>query len=387
MGRSRTHDAATLRIVEHIYQTLEDPASWPAVLAEISDSLHGGVAALLYHDVRAHHGGLNQSVRLAPEAVDVYQQHFHALDPWGKGTARQGLGKTGAVLNGDQLIGLSELRGTEYYADYASKYDLVRILAGVVIADGPVLSVVSILRAERQKPFGTAEHQRLQVLMGHLKRVLEIRRKLDGLQLLHAASSHALDQLPTGVILIDAGGRVMFTNAAAQRTLNTREGLTVESGRLSAMLANETAALRMLIASALSTSAGQTLHSGGVMNISRPQFDRPLSVVVSPVPGGVSFGNSGPAGAAILISNPDQPSSPDPAVLRATFGLTGAESRLAVAICSGLSLADAAESLTITRETAKSYLKQVFAKTGTSRQAELVAVIGRLSGRASSPSR
>lgn len=378
MTRSTHGDTSILRIVQHIYQTVEHPTSWPAVLAEISDLLQGGVAALLYHDVRMHHGGLNQSVRLSPEAIDVYQQHFHALDPWGKGTASQGLGKTGAVLNGDQLIELSDLRQTEYYADYASPYDLVRILAGVVIADGPVLSVISILRAEKAKPFGDEEQLRLSILMGHLKCVLEIRRKIEGLQLLQAASSHALDQLPTGVILVDASARILFANAAAERTLRAREGLTVDGGRLVARLAGETTSLRALIGAAVRTTIGDALQPGGVMNVTRPEFDRPLSVLVTPVPGDATYGNLGQPAAAVLISNPDQAQSPDPAVLRTLFRLTQAECRLVIALCAGVSLAEAAQSLGITRETAKSYLKHVFAKTGTARQSELVAMIGRL---------
>lgn len=373
------HDASILRIVQRIYQTVETPGEWPAVLAEISDLLHGGVAALLYHDVRLHHGGLNHSVRLAPEAIDAYQQHFHALDPWGKGTASQGLGKTGAVLNGDQLIALSDLRRTEYYADYASQYDLVRILAGVVIADGPVLSVISILRAEKAKPFGAEEQLRLGILMGHLKCVLEIRRKVEGLQLLQAASSHALDQLPTGVILVDASGRVLFANIAAEQTMRAPPGLSVQGGRLAAHLASETASLRALIAAAVRTTNGDAVHPGGVMNVSRP-FERPLSVLVTPVPGSVAPGNMAQAAAAVLVSNLDQPQSPDPAVLRMVFRLTDAESRLAIAICSGQSLTEAADSLGITKGTAKTYLKHVFAKTGTSRQSELVALMSRLAG-------
>lgn len=380
MSRSTVGRTSILRIVEHIYQTVDDPSTWPAVLAEISDAVKGGVAALLYHDVRSHHGGLNQTVRLAPEAIDVYQQHFHQLDPWAKSTGSLGLGRTGAVLNGDQLIGLPDLQRTEYYSDYASKYDLVRILAGVVIADGPVLSVISILRAEKAKAFGTGEQQRLAALMPHLKRVLEIRRKLEGLQLLHAASSHALQQLPTGVLLVDASARLLFANAAAERVLTAKEGLTVEGGRLSAILAGETVSLRSLIGAAARTTNGQALNPGGVMAVSRPQHARPLSVLVTPVPGSASYGNRGHAAAAVLVSNPDQAQSPDPAVLRTSFGLTAAECRLVVAICSGVSLAEAAESLKITRETAKSCLKYVFAKTGTSRQSELVTVVSRLAG-------
>ena len=380
MIRSTAGDATLLRIVQHIYQTVESPGEWPAVLEEISDLLRGGVAALLYHDLRSHIGGLNESVRLSPEAIDVYQQHFHALDPWGKGTASQGLGKTGAVLNGDQLIALADLRRTEYYADYASPHDLVRILAGVVIADGPVLSVISILRAENGKPFGSEEHQRLLALMGHLKCVLDIRRKVEGLQLLQAASSHALDQLATGVVLVDASGRILFANAAAERTLRSREGLTVEGGRLAALLAADTTALRGLIAAAVRTTAGESLRPGGAVTVSRPESERPLSVLVTAVPAGAGYGNLGHPAAAVLISNPDHPQLPDPDVLRLVFRLTGSECRLATAICSGMSLAEAAASLRITRDTAKTYLKHVFAKTGTSRQSELVSVIGRLAG-------
>jgi len=379
MRRSTVGDSAILEIVQHIYQTVENPTSWPSVLAEISDLLQGGVAALLYHDMRYHHGGLNQSVRLPPEAIDVYQQHFHALDPWGKGTASQGLGETGAVLNGDQLIALSDLRRTEYYADYASPYDLVRILAGVVIADGPVLSVISILRAEKAKPFGSKEQVRLGILMGHLKCVLEIRRKVEGLQLLQAASSHALDQLPTGVILVDASGRVLFANVAAERTLRARDGLTVDHGRLVALLASETTSLRALIGASVRTTTGDAMLPGGVMNVSRPGFERSISVLVTPVPGN-THGHLGQPAAAVLISNPDQSQLPDAAVLRTLFKLTPAECRLVIAMCTGASLMDAAESLGITRETSRSYLKHVFAKTGTSRQSELVALVSRLAG-------
>ena len=248
----------------------------------------------------------------------------------------------------------------------------MRIISGVVIADGPVLSVISILRAEKAKPFGPEEQLRLGILMGHLKCVLEIRRKIEGLRLLQAASSHALDQLPTGVILVDASGRILFANVAAEHTLSAREGLTAESGRLVALLASETTSLRALIGAAVRTTIGDAVHPGGVMNVSRPGFERPLSVLVTPVPGNATYGNLGQPAAAVLILNPDTRHSPEPAVLRTLFKLTQAECRLVIAICAGASLVDAAQSLGITRETAKSYLKRVFAKTGTSRQSEPV---------------
>jgi DNA-binding CsgD family transcriptional regulator len=62
-------------------------------------------------------------------------------------------------------------------------------------------------------------------------------------------------------------------------------------------------------------------------------------------------------------------------ILRDKFGLTPAESRLALRLVSGESLQTAASALDITYETARTVLKNIFAKTGTDRQTQLVGVI------------
>jgi DNA-binding CsgD family transcriptional regulator len=72
---------------------------------------------------------------------------------------------------------------------------------------------------------------------------------------------------------------------------------------------------------------------------------------------------------------PDLAGLPDMARLRAEFGLTKAEARLALRLAEGASLARAAEAFDVKLTTIRSQLQQVFAKTGTSRQAELVALL------------
>lgn len=57
------------------------------------------------------------------------------------------------------------------------------------------------------------------------------------------------------------------------------------------------------------------------------------------------------------------------------FGLTEAESRLAAKLLQGLSINDAAKTLGVTTNTARSYLKNVFAKTGTRRQSDLLRLL------------
>jgi DNA-binding CsgD family transcriptional regulator len=62
-------------------------------------------------------------------------------------------------------------------------------------------------------------------------------------------------------------------------------------------------------------------------------------------------------------------------LLRCHFGLTPAEARLALHLVAGETLRSAEVKLSISYETARTSLKNIFRKTGTCRQAELVVVI------------
>lgn len=65
-------------------------------------------------------------------------------------------------------------------------------------------------------------------------------------------------------------------------------------------------------------------------------------------------------------------------VLERLFGLTGAEARLAIRIGRGDTPADVAQETGVSMATVRSQLAAVFAKTQTSRQAELVALLARV---------
>jgi len=62
-------------------------------------------------------------------------------------------------------------------------------------------------------------------------------------------------------------------------------------------------------------------------------------------------------------------------LLRCHFGLTAAEARLALHLVAGETLRSAEAKLSISYETARTHLKNIFHKTGTCRQSELVIAI------------
>jgi DNA-binding CsgD family transcriptional regulator len=66
---------------------------------------------------------------------------------------------------------------------------------------------------------------------------------------------------------------------------------------------------------------------------------------------------------------------PSPNILSGLFDLSPAEARLAISLASGTPLKIAAEASDIKFSTARSYLEQIFRKTGTNQQSQLVALL------------
>jgi len=186
----------------------------------------------------------------------------------------------------------------------------------------------------------------------------------------------ALDHLAIGVILTDALGCVLFANRSADEILKSGSGIRIAAGVLEALVPRETAALRQLIELAARGEAGaQNGAPSGVMSVSRPRKAHPLSIIVAPLRRRPN-GPGPPQPAAILfVSDPEGKTDTSTDILMRFYGLTKSEAALALVLLEGHGLESAAMQLSMRMNTARTHLKQVFRKTRTSRQAELVRLI------------
>jgi DNA-binding CsgD family transcriptional regulator len=111
------------------------------------------------------------------------------------------------------------------------------------------------------------------------------------------------------------------------------------------------------------------------MRALRPSGKRPYAIVVAPVSRRYPVLSSLRPAVCIMISDPDSPRSLSSHRLRAIFGLTEAEARLAALLAAGEELRSAAAKLGITYGTARSRLAEIFQKTETRRQGELIKLV------------
>ena len=116
---------------------------------------------------------------------------------------------------------------------------------------------------------------------------------------------------------------------------------------------------------------------GGALQLYRPSGKRPLQLAVSPLSdqGGQLVGSDAGATAMCLISGHERQMTDAGQLLPQLYGLTPSETRLATGFIDGLSITEFAATNGISTNTAKTQLAGLFAKTGTHRQAELVAML------------
>lgn len=181
--------------------------------------------------------------------------------------------------------------------------------------------------------------------------------------------TEALDSLPYGVFVVDASGRVLFVNRFATDLVAQNAGLTIGHDRI--LRAYRPADTQTLLNAIALTTASDAEARERAMFVDRESGERPLSCVIQRFASdGVEAGR-----AAVFVTDPERSPTVEPDVLAGLFDLTASESRLLSYLVASGRLEQAAEEANLTLSTARTYLKQIFAKTGTGRQGELIQMV------------
>lgn len=180
----------------------------------------------------------------------------------------------------------------------------------------------------------------------------------------HAAVG-ALDAIATAILVVRGDGELVHANRSAQAQLTSGGALRERCGRIIGVLDGGR------LASLIATAAGDALRQRHAV-VLRDSAGDPRIVRAQALP--QADGED-----LVLLQLEDRtPTLPSAALLCACYDLTGAEARIALALLAGERLRDAAARLSIGISTARSQLAAVFAKTGVTRQSELVRSLAAL---------
>jgi DNA-binding CsgD family transcriptional regulator len=245
-----------------------------------------------------------------------------------------------------------------------SGFDFVRVVR--VTEPGGVSAWLTIARARGD--FTAADSALLDRLAAHFRRSLRSHIAIEQERLRSSIAEDVMQRLAFGWISLDARGCVVEASAEAKRLLQHDCGLRLaRSGRLTAA----EPALDRKLTQAIRDMPGEATPRPRAIEISRDPW---VDMLLVPMPGAGTATARTPSMIAYLQGD-NQSAAGRHEQIAELFGLLPSEARLALALSRGLSIAEAAESLGLTVETARNYSKKIYAKMGARGQTDLIRYI------------
>jgi DNA-binding CsgD family transcriptional regulator len=178
------------------------------------------------------------------------------------------------------------------------------------------------------------------------------------------------DVLPTAVMLVSPDRRLVWANRSARAMLRKERALRLDD-RLVVAIHDKQDELRQAIEE-LCASSNTTWNRPRFISV-RTADDKRCQIAIIDVRTIVA--NSSPA-TLLVVQDPCAGVLCHERALRELYGFTKAEALVAEQIVRGKTVKEAGTGLGISTHTVRAHLKKLFTKTGTTRQAELLLLLG-----------
>ncbi|MFH6782835.1 MULTISPECIES: helix-turn-helix transcriptional regulator [Methylobacterium] len=398
MGEAERVTRASAAIGLAIDHAACDPAAWDGVMAEIGRVLPGIWPVLQIVEAEAATGLPLVHAGWDPADVEAYEAHYGAVNPW----ISVILGTPAMVpMHSEVRMPASSLRHTEFHAGWLSRLGGMTASSGIKLVDAG--GRLAVLNLQHDRARAARDHAWLAALMmrigPRMRRAIETNRACFPAGAVRVPEETLLARVADPAFVVTRDLRLVEASRAGDALLSEGEvvrvgaldRLEIRQPRLAAAAVREVAlacgdgpadhaAARPVATEAGRwgvTAIGLRRDLRGLLGMARLLVPDPLVLLVLRR----AAGGSRSARDRSIRDRAIQ----DRSIIQdrlADLGLSPAERRLAVLMDGSRSLVQAAGALGIRHETARSQLRQVFAKLGVSRQSELAVFILRLADHA-----
>jgi DNA-binding CsgD family transcriptional regulator len=359
-----------LNLIGDIYDAALDPALWVPVLHKTRTFVGGCSAALYSKSATKNQGGVYyDDGGISRHFTRLYFDTYVTLDPSSTGHYFAAVGEPVATAD---LIPYEEFLETRFYREWVQPQGLVDFLSVVLEKSPATTASIGVFRHARDGLADDGARGRMRAIAPHLRRAVLIGNVIDVKAAEAATFADALDGLSAAMLLVDENGRIVHANTPGQAMVESGQMLRAANGRLAAVDQKADQALREVFLAAGKGDAGVGIQGIAVALTATGQ--EPHVAHVLPLTSGARryAGASYAAVAAVFVQTTELELPAAQEVIAKLFKLTPTELRVLLAIVHVGGVPEVAKSLGIADSTVKTHLHRLFAKTGTSRQADLV---------------
>ncbi len=374
-------DRALIQSIEKIYAASLDPDSWNDVLRHFHETFDSQLLALLTQD----HDGENVYIHgiegVSEEYSQAYQNYYAGISdmiPHAMST------DPGAAYVDQMFFDYKGYENSEIYSDFWQPHKSEHLLSLILDQSAKRCRYLILRRGVSVGVFEKPEILFFERLYPHIKQALQVNSQIENAEILKSSLMEGLDRVKSGILILDQDQKSTFVNRAAKAILDQHDGIVLtQEGRVRAEGKDENNRLSILIGQSGETFKNFDLgaldvehHPGGSMGVSRPSGKRSFGILVVPL-GRRNIDQTDLSALSqpttmVFIKDPEVDVGMTGEALANILNLTPSEGKITALLCDGLSPKEIAKNMALTEGTVRFYLKSIFQKTDTKRQADLV---------------
>jgi DNA-binding CsgD family transcriptional regulator len=350
-------------LIEDIYDAALEPALWNQAVVGIKDFVGGQACGLFSKDAISKFGVTHYYCGADPHYIELYSETYFKFDPLTI------LPRYGNVVSIPELVDFDEYRRGRFYQEWLRPQGCIDA-ANVVIEKSKSSCPVLMTVLSGKRMVDDEMRQRIAMIVPHANRALMINKAIDSRQSEAAAFTDILNGLSAGIFLLDAGCRIVHANTAGLRMLEADDLLRSIGGQLVTREVHVNRTLREIFAADGDIALAAMDRALALMAPDGARYVAHIFPLASVMRNGAD--RSFKAAGALFVRKVELNGQCDGELMARAFELTPAEQRVLLAIVEVGGVPETAETLGVAETTVKTHLHRVFAKTGVSRQADLV---------------
>jgi len=266
----------------------------------------------------------------------------------------------------------AQLRQTRFFREWLQPQGLRQGTASILEKSPTSCAVFAVIYPDRPDAPDQETVARMRLLVPHVQRAVFIGKALDLQKATAEMLTDVVDALAACVYLLDASGRIVHANRSGLNLLSRNDVLRSPRGLLHANDLGADRSLQRILAS-VSSRDGLAATGGGSVLLAARDGDKYACHVLPLTAGqrqkaGVIYS----AVTAVFVRRAELNLSTFPELIARQFKLTPSELGVMFSIIEVGGVPEVADVLGLSQATVRTHLRNVFAKTGTKRQAELV---------------
>jgi DNA-binding CsgD family transcriptional regulator/PAS domain-containing protein len=372
MARDRR---AMLALIGLIYDSVLEPERWAEVLRTMTHALSATAAIFWAHRPSAGAVEFLFTADADPAAPAANELYFWSRTIWAAHC--RSAAKPGSLHTGTELPSEEQLLASRCDGDFVKRNDLTDLATLVVVNEPNHLSILSFMRSKGAARFDDSDLRSIRTVAPHIMRAVKIQSHVRSNQAAPTWSAEVLHQLPVGVCILDAEGRIILLNHAAEAIAKACDGLTIRHRRLVVASGPDRAAFEARLSgilAAVNERSAALPPPGAAVAVTRPSGRPMYRLLLTPLPRSAATAPVGRDSVVIWIQDPEHRTVPRQELLRQLYGLSDGEAAVVASIVAGQELSRIAEQRGVERSTVATQLKRAFLKTGLNRQRDLVQI-------------